>query len=122
MVVMVVMVSVDPTRDPDDDAVVVVVMVMTEAVMMVMMTDTDIQLRDLRIGFILRRSRRVRRPQRGERVGDRIEQFGKRPRSRQSAGVLRSRCGGLRGADCGQSRNCADDTHDCLFHGAFPLG
>jgi hypothetical protein len=28
----------------------------------------------------------------------------------------------LRAADRGQSSNCADDTDNCFFHGAFPLG
>jgi hypothetical protein len=126
MVVMVVMMAVDPTRDPDHDTA-VVMMVVTEGAMMVMMmmADADIELRHFHLGFIACRSRggsRVGRPQCREGVRDRIEQLGKRLGRQHATGVLHGRRGRLRAADRGQSRDCADDTDNCSFHGGFTSG
>jgi len=120
VVMVVVVVTVEPTRHAHDDAEVMMVMMPIAAVMMVM-THTDIKLRHLHVGFIAGRSR-VSRPQGRNRVRDRIEQLGKRLGRRHAAEVLNGRRGGLRAPDGGQSRDCADDTYDCFFHGAFPLG
>ena len=121
MVVMVVMMAEDSTRDPDHDAAVVMVVMVPVAAVMVVMTHADIDLRHLHVGFIARRSR-VGRPQCSQGVRDRIEQLGKRLGRRHAGGVLNGRRGGLRAADRGQASNCADDTHNCFFHDAFPLG
>jgi len=127
VVMVVVVVTVEPTRDPDNHGAVVMVVAVEVAVVMmvVMMTHADIKLRHLHARLIAGRSRdgsRIGRPQRGKRVRDRIEQLGKRLGGRHAPEFLNGRCGGLRAADGRQSGNCADDTHNCFFHGAFPLG
>jgi hypothetical protein len=120
MVVMVVVMAEDPTRHPHDDTAVMMVVMVTVAAVMVVMTHADINLRHLHVGFIAGRSR-VGRPQCSKGVGDRIEQF-REGLGRRHADVLNGRRGGLRAAGRGQPGNCADDTNNCFFHGAFPLG
>src|SRR3981081_997965 len=106
IMVMVMMMAVAPTRDPDDHAAVVMVMVTEVAAMMVVMANPDINLRHLHVGFVLRGPRVVGglgRLQCSKRVRNRIEQLGKRPGGGHAAGVLRRGRGGLRAAPPGAS-------------------
>lgn len=96
-------------------AVMVVVMVIPAMMMVMMMIAHELHVRG-RILLDAGRLGGLYRPQHGDRIGNRIEQLGIRPRWRE-AGLIRPRDGGsLRRVERGQARYGANQSDDRLVH------